>query len=94
MSHLLTDLLYLLALASALAAQVMIIRSIAATPAEVVGPGATVVRRSREMMWTVLTAAALAITFAFVWKARHDDTGRHHVTGTTVVRTASDGRLP
>lgn len=73
MSHLLTDLLYLAALGCASIAQVMVIRSIARTPAEVIGPGGTVVRRSRELLWTVMTAAALAVAFAFVWMARHDD---------------------
>ena len=72
LSHFTTDLLYFAALGCALIAQLLVIRSIAATPAEVTGPGGIVVHRSREMMWTVLTAAALAVTFAFVWIARHD----------------------
>ena len=77
MSHLLTDLLYFGALGCALIAQVMVIRSVAMTPSEVTGPGGIVVRRSREMFWTVLTAAALAVAFAFVWTSRHEGAFGH-----------------
>ena len=86
MSHLLTDLLYVGALGCALVAQVLVIRSIAMTPAEVTGPGGIVVRRSREMFWTVLTAAALALAFIYVWTSRHDGAFGH--------RTASAADAP
>jgi len=90
LSHFTTDLLYFAALGCALVAQILVIRSIAATPAEVTGPGGIVVHRSREMMWTVLTAAVLAVTFALAWTARHD--GTEHGASVSGIQAIRDGQ--
>ena len=94
LSHFTTDLLYFAALGCALVAQILVVRSIAATPAEVTGSGGIVVHRSHEMMWTVLTAAVLAVTFAFVWVARHDGGLGDRRTNASAAPFAAQADLP
>lgn len=71
MSHRIADILFFVLLTSAAVGQLLIIGGVLRTPAVVRGPGETTVRRSRELLWTLLPAIALGAAFAGVWRVLH-----------------------
>lgn len=75
------DAIFWVAVACCAVAQVAILRSVLVSPVEAGEPvRSSVARRAAEIAWAVLPGVALAVVFAYTWRAIHAS----HITATAV----------